>query len=345
MKKLYLVGFDAKATSRRKILLHSAASALLGWGGTPAYAQTASQATTAWPQRPVKWIVSQPGGAGPDILARFIGDSLSKLWAQPLIVENKPGGQNVIGAQAAARSPADGYNFFYATTAAMITNRFTFKTLPYDPDKDFVPVAFIGRSPFMIATSPSAGFKTLADVLTQAKAQPEKISMATEGPKTFSGILAATVAAMAEVNVTQVPYTKATDAIQDVIGGRVSLVCLPEAALMTYVRSGQLLPLAVSTAQRLASLPNVACLSETFKGFEYTGWNGLFAPQGTSLEIINKVNKDVAALLRQPEMIQRLLSLGSIADGGMSPSEFASFMNAERDRWVGIVKAIGLKPE
>jgi tripartite-type tricarboxylate transporter receptor subunit TctC len=331
--------------SRRTVLINSLASAgLFGICGGTIFAQTA-QSTSSWPQRPVKWIVSQPGGAGPDILARFIGESLSKQWGQPLIVENRPGGQNVIGAQAAARSPADGYNFFYATTAAMITNRFTFKTLPYDPDKDFIPVAFIGRSPFMIAASPSTGFKTLADALNQAKAQPEKVAMATEGPKTFSGILAASVAAMAEVSFNQVPYTKATDAIADVIGGRVALVCLPEAALITYVRSGQLQPLAISTSQRLATLPTVPTLAETFKGFEYTGWNGIFAPQGTPADIVSKVNKDVAALLKQPEMIQRLLSLGSIADSAMSPTEFSNFMNAERDRWIGIVRAIGLKPE
>jgi tripartite-type tricarboxylate transporter receptor subunit TctC len=327
---------------RRLMVLGSAAGVgLAGIGPLIAVAQTAS----AWPQRPVKWIVSQPGGAGPDILARFIAESLSKTWGQNVIVENRPGGQNVIGAQAAARSAPDGHTFYYATTAAMITNRFTFKTLPYDPDKDFVPIAFIGRSPFVIAANPAAGFKTLADALAQAKAQPEKVTIATEGPKTFSGILAASVAAMADVNVTQVSYTKGADGIQDVIGGRVSLVCLPEAALINFIKSGQLQALAISTAQRLPSLPTLPALSETFRGFEYTGWNGIFGPSGTPPEVVAKINRDVVTLLKQPEMIQRLLTLGSIADSGMSPTEFTSFMNAERDRWAGIVKAIGLKPE
>jgi tripartite-type tricarboxylate transporter receptor subunit TctC len=311
------------------------------------FAQTQAQTQTQsiWPQKPVKWIVSQPGGAGPDILARYISESLAKQWGQNIIVENRPGGQNVIGAQAAARSAPDGYTFYYATTAAMITNRFTFKTLPYDPDKDFVPVAFIGRSPFVIAANPNAGFKTLADALAQAKAQPEKVTMATEGPKTFSGILAASVAAMADVNITQVSYTKGADGIQDVIGGRVALICLPEAALVNFIKSGQLQALAISTAQRLSSLPNLPALSETFKGFEYTGWNGIYGPAGTPPEVVAKINKDVVALLKQPETIQRLLTLGSIADIGMSPQEFANFMNAERERWAGIVKSIGLKPE
>jgi tripartite-type tricarboxylate transporter receptor subunit TctC len=333
------------SSKRRSVLGMAAAAtslvAVSALGLKPAIAQTVGN----WPQRPVKWIVSQPGGAGPDILARVIAEGLSKNWGQTVVIENRPGGQNVIGAQAAARSAADGYTFFYATTAAMITNRFTFKTLPYDPDKDFSPVAFIGRSPFMIAASPNANFKSLADALALAKAQPEKIGMATEGPKTFSGILAASVASMAEVSFNQVAYTKATDAIQDVIGGRVALICLPEAALMSFVRSGQLQALAISTAQRLPTLPGLPALSETFKGFEYTGWNGLFAPAGTPPDVIAKVNKDVVAFLRQPDSIQRLLSLGSLADAGMSPGEFSNFLNSERERWVGIVKAIGLKPE
>jgi tripartite-type tricarboxylate transporter receptor subunit TctC len=328
-------------SSRRGLMLAVTAGVGLAAAPLSVFAQTAG----AWPQRPVKWIVSQPGGAGPDILARFIAESLSKQWGQNVIVENRPGGQNVIGAQAAARSAPDGYTFYYATTAAMITNRFTFKTLPYDADKDFVPIAFIGRSPFVIAANPAAGFKTLADALAQAKAQPEKVTIATEGPKTFSGILAASVAAMADVNMTQVSYTKGADGIQDVIGGRVALVCLPEAALINFIKSGQLQALAISTAQRLPSLPSLPALSETFKGFEYTGWNGIYGPVGTPPEVVAKINRDVVALLKQPESIQRLLTLGSIADVGMSPAEFSSFMVAERDRWSGIVKSIGLKPE
>jgi tripartite-type tricarboxylate transporter receptor subunit TctC len=306
-----------------------------------------AQAQTAqlWPVRPIKWIVSQPAGAGPDILARVIAEHIAKSLSQPVIIENKPGGQNVIGSLAAAKSPPDGYNFYYATTAAMVTNRFTFKSLPYDPEKDFVPVALIGRSPFVIAAANASGIASLADAIAQAKAQPEKIAIATEGPKTFSGMLASSFMSMAEVRLNQVPYTKATDAIADVIGGRVAMVCLPEAALISYIKNGQLRALAVSTAQRLSVLPNVPALSEAFKGFEYTGWNAIFAPVGTPSDVVSRVNKEVVAYLRQPDTIVRLASLGSLADAGMSPDEVGTFMLAEKERWAGIVKAIGIKPE
>ncbi len=298
-----------------------------------------------WPQRPVKWILSQPAGSGPDILARYVADQLTKTWGQAIVIDNRPGGQNVIGAQAAARSAPDGYTFYYATTAAMVTNAFTFKSLPYDPVKDFVPVRLIGRSPFVIAASSAFAARSLPEAIALARAQPGQIAIATEGPKTFSGMLADSFAAMAGIKLNHVPYTKAPDAIQDVIGGRVQLICLPEAALLAYVRSGQMQPLAVSAAQRLANLPAVPTLADTFKGFEYTGWNGLFAPAGTPADVVTRVNRDLDAVLKQPEVVQRLLALGSLAETSMSVAEFEAFMRQERERWGAIVKSIGIVPE
>ena len=306
----------------------------------PAFAQA-----PAWPQRPVKFILSQPAGSGPDILARFVADQLAKVWNQPVVIDNTPGGQNVIGAQAAARSPADGYTFYYATTAAMVTNAYTFKTLPYDPVKDFVPVRLVGRSPFVIAAGANFPAKDLADVIARAKAQPGTITIATEGPKTFSGMLADSVAGMAGAKFNHVPYTKAPDALQDVIGGRLQLVCLPDAALAAYLKSGQVRALAISTAQRHSEQPGVPSLSETFPGFEYTGWNGLFAPAGTPPEIIARVNRDLEAVLKQPEVAQRLLTLGSLAEPRMSVAEFDGFMRGERERWAKVVKTVGIQAE
>jgi tripartite-type tricarboxylate transporter receptor subunit TctC len=185
----------------RRQLLTCAAGGLAAGLTWPVLAQTGN-----WPNRPIKWIVSQPAGAGPDILARYIADQLARSWGSAVVVENRPGGQNVIGTQAAARSAPDGYNFFYATTAAMVTNGFTFKTLPFDLEKDFIPVALFGRSPFVLAAQPSSGIQSLADLIARAKAQPEKLTIATEGPKTFSGMLADTVAAMAGIRLTHVPF-------------------------------------------------------------------------------------------------------------------------------------------
>lgn len=320
-------------TIRTLAVLAAGASLTQAWGQAP------------WPQRPVRWILSQPAGAGPDVLARYLAEQLGKVWGQTLVIENRAGGQNVIGAQAAARSAPDGHTFYYATTAAMVTNLYTFKSLPYDPVKDFAPVRLVGRSPFVIAASPSLNVRSLAEVLAMAKAQPGTLTIATEGPKTFSGMLADSVAHMAGVKFNHVPYTKSADALQDVLAGRVQLVSLPDAALTPFIKSGQVRPLAVSTAKRQADMPDVPALAETFAGFEYTGWNGLFAPAGTPPEVVARVNRDLEAVLRQPEVAQRMQALGSQVETSMAVAEFEAFLRAERERWAGLVKTLGIQPE
>ncbi|HYF17373.1 MAG TPA: tripartite tricarboxylate transporter substrate-binding protein, partial [Ramlibacter sp.] len=185
----------------------------------------------------------------------------------------------------------------------------------------------------------------LAEVIARAKANPGSIAIATEGPKTFSGMLADSVAGMAGIQLNHIPYQKAPEALQDVIGGRVQLVCLPDAALTSYLKSGQVKALAVSTAQRQSDLPNVPTLGETFPGFEYTGWNGLFAPAGTPADVVARVNRDVEAVLRTPEVSQRLAALGSMAEQRMSVPEFDAFMRGERDRWARVVKTLNIQPE
>ncbi|QJW83889.1 tripartite tricarboxylate transporter substrate binding protein [Ramlibacter terrae] len=322
---------------QRRTLVRAAALAPLAALSARAFSQPAG-----WPQRPVKFILSQPAGSGPDILARYVADQLGRIWNQPVVVDNRPGGQNVIGAQAAARSAPDGYTFYYATTAAMVTNVHTFKALPYDPQKDFVPVRLVGRSPFVIAAAANFAVKDLAEAFAKAKAAPGTVSIATEGPKTFSGMLADSVAHMAGVKLNHVPYTKATDALQDVIGGRVQLVCLPDAALTAYLKSGQIRALATSTAQRQADMPSVPALAETFAGFEYTGWNGVFAPAGTPADIVARVNRDTETVLAQADVGQRMQTLGSLPERKMSVAEFDTFMRGERERWAGVVKTLGI---
>ena len=298
-----------------------------------------------WPSKPVKWILSQPAGSGPDVISRYVAEHLAKALGEPIVIENRPGGQNVIGAQAAARSAPDGYTFYYGTTAAIVTNVYTFKSLPYDPKKDFTPVAMVGKSPFLIAAGPAANVKSLGDALALAKAQPEKINIGTEGPKTFSGMLADMVATLGGVKFTQVPYQKAPEAVQDAIGGRVQLLSLPSAALIPQIKAGRLLALAVSTPQRLPGLPDTPTIGETFAGFEYTGWNILFAPAGTPPEIVARVNRELDRILRTPEVVERMLSMGSIAEGTGNPQAVGAFVTAEFERWAKLVKQIGLQPE
>ena len=299
----------------------------------------------AWPVKPVKFILSQPAGAGPDVMARFVAEHLSKAIGQPVVIENRPGGQNVIGAQAAARSTPDGYTFYYGTTAAIVTNVYTFKNLPYDPKKEFMSVAMIGKSPFLIAASPQANIKTLGEALALARAQPGRVSIGTEGPKTFSGMLADMVASLGGVAITQVPYQKSPEAIQDAIGGRIQLLCLPSAALMPLIKSNRLVPVAVSSSQRLPGVPDTPPIGDTFAGFEYTGWHALFAPAGTPADVVTRINRELDRILRTPEVVERMLAMGSIAEGSGSPQAVGAFVDAEHERWARIVKSLNIVAE
>jgi tripartite-type tricarboxylate transporter receptor subunit TctC len=299
-----------------------------------------------WPSKPVRLVLSQPPGSSPDIVARFIADRLSRQWGQAVVVENRAGGQNVVGALAAAKSPADGYNFYYATTAALVINAYTFKALPYDPRKDFVPVGMIGQSPFVVAVNPELPVKSIAELVAYAKANPDRISMATEGQKTFSGMMADMLASTAGIKMIHVPYSGVQPGILDTVAGRTQLTVQAVAATTTYLQRGALRPLAVTSAKRVPGLDQVPTLGETFAGFQYAGWHAIVAPQGTAIEIIRRVNRDLDGVIREPEMVKRLFDLGIIADAGAgTPEQLGDFLAAEHVRWGKLAKDIGVVPE
>ena len=302
-------------------------------------------AAQEWPAQPVKFVVSQPPGTSPDIVARFLADKLSRALGQQVIVENRPGGQNVIGAQAVAKAPADGYTYFFATTAAVITNPLTFRTLPYDPEKEFAPVAMIAKSPMVIAVNPSVPAKTLAELVALDKAQPGKLAAANEGTKTFSGMMSQMLNTTAGTRFLQVPYTGVAPAVQDTIAGRTQVVLVSSAALLPFLKRGDLRPLAVSAGKRVRGLEDVPTLVETYPGFEYVGWFALLAPTGTPAGIVQRVNREMDRVLADPEIAQRLYDFGLVNEGAGTPEALNEFLRAERSRWAKLVKEIGLQPE
>jgi tripartite-type tricarboxylate transporter receptor subunit TctC len=298
-----------------------------------------------WPARPVKFIVSQPPGTSPDIVARFLADRLSRYLGQPVVVENRPGGQNVIGAQAAAKSPADGYTYFFATTAAIVTNPLTFKALPYDPPRDFAPVAMIAKSPMVVAVNPSVPAKTLAELVALDKSQPGKLAAANEGAKTFSGMMSQMLNKSAGMGLLQVPYSGVSPAIQDTIAGRTQVVLVSSAALLPFLRRGDLRPLAVSAGKRVRGLDDVPTLAESYPGLEYVGWFALLAPAGSPAAVLQRANRDMDKVLADPEIAKRLNDLGLVNEGAGTPEALSEFLSAERERWARLVNEIGLQPE
>jgi len=298
-----------------------------------------------FPNRPVHWILSQPAGSSPDISARLVADQLSKTWNQQVVVDNRPGGQNVIGAQAAAKAPADGYSYYFATTAALVSNPLTFKSLPYNPERDFVPVAMIGKSPMVIAVNNSVPAKTLAELIALDAKDPGKLAAANEGTKTFGGMMSQLLNVATGMHLLQVPYNGVAPALQDTVAGRTQVVLVSSAAMSPFIKRGDLRPIAVTASKRVSGLEGVPTMAESYPGFEYVGWFALVAPAGTPEAIVRKVNADVNAVLERPDTLKRLLELGAINEGPGSPEQLAQFLKDERVRWAKLVKDINLQPE
>ncbi len=299
----------------------------------------------SWPVRPVRVIVSQAAGGTPDIIARLVSERLTRALGQSVLVENRPGAANIIGAQAAARAPADGYTLFFATTAALVSNPLTFKTLPYDPVKDFVPVGFVGKAPFLVLVNSSVPAKSLAELFALEKSQPGKFSVAIDGARNFSGMIAAWLNKLSGAQIQAVPYNTMPQGVQDTLAGRTQIVVIAIPSATPHMKSGALRALAVTTAQRAPGLESVPAVAETMPGFELVGWFGFMAPSGTPPEIVQRLNTEIGRILGEPEVAQRLRDLGILAEGAMSVRGFEDLIRADRATWARMVKDIGIEPE
>lgn len=299
----------------------------------------------AWPDKPVKWVLSQPPGSGPDNVARILSDRLAKAWGQAVIIENKPGGQNTVGALAAARSPADGFNFYFATTAALVTNPLLFKTLPYDPAKDFVPVAFIARSPFAVLVRAESPVSSIDDLVARSKAAPGRLTLGNEGPRTFSGMIARLFNARTQAGANLVPYANVGVGTQDLMGGHVDAMVADLASTAALARQGKLRVLATTAAKRVAGWDSVPALAEKLPGFEMVGWFAVVAPTGTPAAAIERSNRDLNALMNDKDVAERIAAIGPLVDGSMNAEAVGAFLKAEGARWQAVTKELGVLPE
>ena len=317
----------------RRVLLAGAALFLIN----PVYAQS-------WPQRPVTIVVPQPAGNSPDVLCRVIADKLSRALGQQFVVENKAGAANLVGTQAVARANADGYTFLFATSAALVTNPYTFKKLPYDPIKDFTPVAMVARSNHVVLVNPEVKAKTLAELIALEKSAPGSLSLAVDGPRNLSGLIAQAINKQAGTGFVLVPYNTTTNAVQDSITGRVQVTIQAASIAESFIAAGTLRPVAVAGAKRIASLPNVPAISETLKGADLQGWFMLMAPTGTPADIVEKLSRAINEALKDAEVTKPLHTAGLDIKGG-TPQEFAVFIASESKKWNDVVTAAGLRSQ
>ncbi|MEJ8851442.1 tripartite tricarboxylate transporter substrate binding protein [Variovorax rhizosphaerae] len=304
-----------------------------------------ANAQDPWPSRPIKLVLSQPAGSGPDAIARMLSDGLAQSIGQPFVIDNKPGGQNVIGAQAVKQSPPDGYTFYFATTAALVTNSYLFKTLPYDPLKDFAPVAFVANSPFALLVGAESPIKTVQDLVARSKADPGKLSLANEGPRTFGGMIARLFNARAKAGANLVAYSSIATGVQDLIGGQVDALVADVASTGQLVKQGRMRMLAVTSPKRIAGWDNVPALAETLPGFDMVGWLAVVAPAGTPAPIVARMNAGINGMLEKPALAEKMLAVGPIAAPPQTPQQFDAFLRAEHQRLGQIAVEIGLLPE
>ncbi|MFM9971747.1 MAG: Bug family tripartite tricarboxylate transporter substrate binding protein [Burkholderiales bacterium] len=297
-----------------------------------------------WPNKPIRFIVSQPTGTGPDILARLYAEKLGPIWNQPVIIENRPGGASIIGIQAAARSPADGYNYLF-TTGGILLNVYNFKTLPYDVERDFVAVAFLGRAPLLLVANNDLPVKTAADLVALVKANPGKYSFASDGPRGLSGLMGEVFNALAGSKSVHVPYNGSTPGLQDTMVGRTHYSFQSAAPTIPWIRGGKLKGLAISMGKTMAGLETVPPMKDTLPEFEFMGWYMLYAPTGVPADVVRRVNRDIDTIFKDKPFTEKLVTMGPIVEEAGSPEFLREFHRAEHQRWRRMVQLTGLQPE
>lgn len=295
-----------------------------------------------YPSRPVHLMVPFPPGGAVDIVARTLGDELSRRWGQPIVVENRPGAGGTIAAAAAAKAPADGYTLILVASGHAIVSHL-YADLPYDPQRDFTPISLVGSSPNMLLVRADSPFKSVADVLAAARAKPGALSYGYPGNGTSPHLAGELLKYMAKVEITPVPYKGGAPSLNDLLGGHIpmSINNIPES--IGQVRAGAVRPLGVTTAQRSPVLPDVPPIAEAgLPGYDTGVWWGFLAPAGLPARITAKLAKDCAAVVQVPAVRERLLSLGATPIGS-SPQEFADLIRSDYEKWGPVIKAAGIK--
>jgi len=303
----------------------------------PAWAQE-------WPAKAVRIIVPFPPGGSADLLPRAVAEKLAERWGQPVIVENRPGAAGNIGADVVFRADPDGYTLLSAPPPPLVINKLLYPKLSYD-SAQFVPITVIGAIPNVLLVHPKTKVSTVNELIALARSNPGKLNYASQGSGTTSHLTAELFKSMAGgLDITHVPYKGTAPALADLLGGQVEMMCDNLGVSLPHVRSGKLKALAVASARRVKSLPDVPALAETLPGFEAVAWFGIVAPPKTPAAIAEKIAFGVQEALKMPEVQKRLSEL-SAEPMGLSPADTAAYMKRETERWAAVIKSAGVKAD
>ncbi len=322
----------------RRFALGSIASAVvLGaglLGGTSALAQ-------AYPTKPVTIIVPFAAGGTTDILARIIGQALTAELGQSVVVDNRAGAGGNIGGQAAAKATPDGHTLFMGTVGTHAINASLYKKMPFDPVKDFAPLTRVANVPNLLVANPAQPYKSVKDLIAYAKANPGKVNFGSAGNGSSIHLSGELFKSLAKVDMQHVPYKGSAPAVTDLLGNQIGIMFDNMPSAIQHVRSGKLVPLAVTTAKRSPELPNVPTIAEAgVPGYEATSWFGMFAPAGTPAPVLAKLNAAIVKVLGQPDVKKKINEQGAEVYSE-TPEQFAAFIQAESVKWGKVVKESG----
>jgi tripartite-type tricarboxylate transporter receptor subunit TctC len=306
---------------------------------------TTSMAQSAFPNKPVKLIVPFPPGGGNDVIARVIGQKLSDRWGQPVVIDNRAGANGIVGLQALMQAPADGYTLAVGAAGPLAVNPSLYARLPYDPVKDFAAVTNLVNYPLLLVVHPSVPARTTRDVVALAKAKPGQLSYASPGSGNSGHLAGELFNTMAGVNTLHVPYKGQGPALTDLLSGQVQMLYSSIPSVINQVKSGQLKAIAVGSAKRLPSLPEVPTIAESgVPGYEAYSWVGLVAPANTPSDIVHKIYRDVSDILKQPDVADKLNQQGALPVGD-TPEDFAQYIKVEVAKWGQVVRNANIKLE
>ena len=310
-----------------------------------AFTPLAVLAQAAYPAKPIRLIVPFPPGGGTDILSRLVAQKLTESAKWTVVADNRAGAGGTIGITEAAKAAPTGYDLVMGQKDNMVVGPWLYKNLPWDPTKDFAPIAHVAYTPVIIATSANSRFKTLADVVAAAKAAPDTITYGSPGNGTTIHLAGDLFEKAAGIKIRHVPYKGSNPAMMDALAGNVDLLVSSVPSAMGQIKSGKLRPLAVTSAKRSTSLPDVPTVAEQgFKDFDVSTWYGVFAPAGTPKEIVAAVNAEINKLLATPEMKDAIHAQGAEPQA-MTPDQFGTQLKADYQKWRGIVQGSGVTLE
>ncbi len=319
-----------------------AAAFVAGVAGTPAHAQPEPG---AWPTKVVRIISTSPPGGSIDLLARIVAEECEKTFGQPFVVENRAGANGNVGVDAVVKAPADGYTLFVTIPGVFSINRFMYKNMPFDPDKDIAPIAYLGSAPLILVVPSSAPPKTFSEFLAWVRANPGKLAYSSQGVGNTGHLGMELLKQMAGLDVLHVPYKGSAAALNDLLAGNVQMALLNAPGALPYIHNGMLRGLAVADPKRLVNEPSIPTISESgVPGYEVIPWWGLGTRTGVPQDIIDKLNAAANRAMTRPANVQRLAAAG-IVSKPMTPQEFATFITGENKKWGDIIKRSGASVE